>query len=85
MVSVEDLPAGTLILASDLELPEGSTLSVDPETLIVNVTNAPSAEAVEAELAEAEAEAGIEPTLAEPTAEESTEAAEQPEPEPANA
>ena len=85
VVSVEDLPAGTLILASDLELPEGSTLSVDPETLIVNVTNAPSAEAIEAELAEAEAEAGIEPTLAEPTAEEPAEVAEQPQPEPANA
>jgi large subunit ribosomal protein L25 len=34
--------------------------------LIVNVTNAPTAEAVEAELAEAEAEAGIEPTVAAP-------------------
>jgi len=41
--------------------------------LIVNITNAPTAEAVEAELAEAEAEAGIEPTVAataEPTTEE---------------
>jgi large subunit ribosomal protein L25 len=36
--------------------------------LIVNITNAPTAEALEAELAEAEAEAGIEPTVA-PTAE----------------
>ena len=85
VVSIEDLPAGTLILASDLKLPEGSTLAVDPDTLIVNVTNAPSAEAIEAELAEAEAEAGIEPTLAEPTVEEPAEAAEQPQPEPANA
>ncbi len=84
VVSVEDLPPGTQILASDLKLPEGSTLAVDPDTLIVNITNAPSAEALEAELAEAEAEAGIEPTLAEPGAEESA-AAEQPEPEPANA
>ena len=66
VVSVEDLPPGTQILASDLKLPEGSTLAVDPDTLIVNMTNAPSAEAIEAELAEAEAEAGIEPTLAEP-------------------
>ncbi len=85
VVSIEDLPAGTLILASDLKLPEGSTLAVDPDTLIVNVTNAPSAEAIEAELAEAEAEAGIEPTLAEPTVEEPAEAADQPQPEPANA
>jgi len=82
VVSVEGLPAGTQILAKDLQLPEGTTLNLDPETLVVNVTNAPSAEAIEAELAEAEAEAGIEPTLAEPAEPES---AEQPEPEPANA
>jgi large subunit ribosomal protein L25 len=82
IVSVEGLPAGTQILAKDLELPEGTTLNLDPETLIVNVTNAPSAEAIEAELAEAEAEAGIEPTLAEPA---EAASAEQPEPEPANA
>jgi large subunit ribosomal protein L25 len=81
IVSVEGLPAGTQILAKDLQLPEGTTLNLDPETLVVNVTNAPSAEAIEAELAEAEAEAGIEPTLAEPAEPES---AEQPEPEPAN-
>jgi len=82
IVSVEGLPAGTQILAKDLELPEGTTLNLDPETLVVNVINAPSAEAIEAELAEAEAEAGIEPTLAEPA---EVESAEQPEPEPANA
>ena len=41
-------------------LPEGSTLLTDPETLIVNITDAPTAEEVEAELEEAEAEAGIE-------------------------
>ena len=66
VVSIEGLPAGTQILASDLSCPRAPRSSVDPETLIVNVTNAPSAEAIEAELAEAEAEAGIEPTLAEP-------------------
>jgi large subunit ribosomal protein L25 len=59
-VSIEGLPAGTQILASDLELPAGSTLLLDPETLIVNITEAPSEEQVEAELAEAEAEVGIE-------------------------
>jgi large subunit ribosomal protein L25 len=82
LVSVEGLPAGTQILAKDLQLPDGTTLNMDPETLVVNVTNAPSAEAIEAELAEAEAEAGIEPTVAEPA---EAESAEQPEPEPANA
>ena len=59
-VSVEGAEAGTQILASDLVIPEGSTLLVDPETLIVNVTEQISAEALEAELEEAEAEAGIE-------------------------
>ena len=73
VVSVDELPAGTQILARDLQLPDGSSIDLDPETLIVNVTNAPTAEAVEAELAEAEAEAGIEPTVtaaAEPTPDE---------------
>jgi len=68
VVSIEELPPGTQILARDLQLPDGSTIDLDPETLIVNITNAPTAEALEAELAEAEAEAGIEPTMA-PTVE----------------
>jgi large subunit ribosomal protein L25 len=59
-VSIEDAEVGTQILASQLVLPPGSTLLTDPETLIVNVTHAPTAEEVESELAEAEAEAGIE-------------------------
>jgi large subunit ribosomal protein L25 len=74
VVSVQDLSPGTQILARDLQLPAGSSLvDLDPETLIVNVTNAPTVEAMEAELAEAEAEAGIEPTMAaaaEPTPDE---------------
>ena len=73
VVSVEGLPPGTQILARDLRLPAGSLVDLDPETLIVNITNAPTAEALEAELAEAEAEAGIEPTMAataEPTPDE---------------
>jgi large subunit ribosomal protein L25 len=69
VVSIEGLPPGTQILARDLQLPMGSTVDLDPETLIVNITNAPTAEAVEAELAEAEAEAGIEPTVAAAAAE----------------
>lgn len=59
-VSIEGLQAGTQILASDLNLPEGSTLLLDGDTLIVNITEASSIAEVEAELAEAEAEAGIE-------------------------
>jgi large subunit ribosomal protein L25 len=59
-VSVEGLDAGAQIHASDLVLPSGTTLAIDPDTLIINVTAAATAEQVEAELAGAEAGAGIE-------------------------
>lgn len=64
VISIADLPAGTQILARDLKLPDGASLAIDADTLLVNITNAPSTEAVEAELAEAAAGAGMEPTLA---------------------
>ncbi|WP_114907239.1 50S ribosomal protein L25/general stress protein Ctc [Ornithinimicrobium murale] len=60
VVSVEGLEAGTQILAGDIELPADVTLVTDPEALLVNVTQAISEEALEAELAEAEEEVGIE-------------------------
>jgi len=59
-VSVEGAVAGTQIHASDLTLPSGTSLVTDAEHLIVNVSQAITAEALESELAEAEAEAGIE-------------------------
>jgi large subunit ribosomal protein L25 len=59
-VSVEGAAIGTQVHAKDLDLPKGTTLLADDELLIVNVTQQVSAEALEAELAEAEAEAGIE-------------------------
>ncbi len=59
-VSVEGAEVGTLIHASDLDMPSGSTMLADPELLIVNVTQQRSEEELEAELEEAEAEAGIE-------------------------
>ena len=59
-IDIEGLEAGTQILASDLVMVAGSTLLLDPDTLIVNITEAQTAEEVEAELAEAEAEVGIE-------------------------
>jgi large subunit ribosomal protein L25 len=67
-VSVEGLDAGAQIHASDLKLPAGTTLAVEPDTLIVNITAAQTAAQADAEMAEAEAEAGIErdePTAAE--------------------
>ena len=59
-VDIDGAAAGTQIHASDLTLPTGSTLLLDPETLIVNITEQQSQESLEAELEEAEAEAGIE-------------------------
>jgi large subunit ribosomal protein L25 len=76
VVSVEGLQAGTQIKASEVSLPEGAALAVDGETLVVNVTQQVSAEALEAELAEAEAEVGIEHEEAGEAAEGEGEAAE---------
>ena len=59
-ISVEGAEAGTQITAAQLELPTGSTLVSDADQLIVNITQAVSAEALEAELEAAEAELGIE-------------------------
>jgi large subunit ribosomal protein L25 len=58
-VSVEGLPAGSQIHAKDITLPSGTTLATDAEALVVNITAAPTAEMLEAELAEAEADLGI--------------------------
>ncbi|OIJ23686.1 50S ribosomal protein L25/general stress protein Ctc [Nocardioides luteus] len=63
-VSIEGLEIGTQILAGQVELPKGTTLVTDPETLVVNITEARTIEepvadeAAEGEAAEApEAEA----------------------------
>jgi len=49
-IDVEGFEVGKAIHASDLELPEGTTLQVDPETLILHVLPAPTAEQIEAEI-----------------------------------
>jgi large subunit ribosomal protein L25 len=59
-VSIEGLEVGDRINARDLVLPSGSTLVIDEDALILHITAAPTAEQLESELAEAEAEAGIE-------------------------
>ena len=59
-VSIEGVAIGTHIAAGQVPLPSGVTLVTDPDHLVVSVLAAPTAEQVEAELAEAEAEAGIE-------------------------
>ena len=59
-VDITGRTAGQNIAAGDLVLPSGSTLITDPEAMVIGFLGAPTAEALEAELAEAEAEAGIE-------------------------
>ncbi|MGJ6122540.1 50S ribosomal protein L25/general stress protein Ctc [Mycolicibacterium sp. Y3] len=66
-VSVEGLEAGTQITAGQIELPKGVSLIVDPETLVVNVVAAPTAEDLDAEGAGETAAAGG--AAAEPAAE----------------
>jgi large subunit ribosomal protein L25 len=76
-VDVEGLEAGTQILARELKLPAGSTLSLDEDSLIVNITAAQTAEELEADIAEAEADLGVEhdqPDAAEEDAEGGAEA-----------
>ncbi|NGN95900.1 50S ribosomal protein L25/general stress protein Ctc [Nocardioides sp. KC13] len=58
-VNIEGLEIGTQILAGQVELPKGTTLVTDPETLVVNITEARTIEepvadeAAEGETAEA--------------------------------
>jgi large subunit ribosomal protein L25 len=58
-VSVQDAQIGAHVTAGDLTLPAGSTLITDPETLLVHVGAAPTAEDVDAEISAAAGELGI--------------------------
>ena len=49
-VSVEGLAPGTQIHASDVTLPEGTTLRTDADILVANVVAAPTAAQVEASM-----------------------------------
>ena len=59
-VSIDGLGAGDQVLAGDVALPAGATLMVDPEHLVVIASAEQTAEQLDAEMADAEAEAGIE-------------------------
>lgn len=59
-VFVTGLEIGSQIHTGGIALPEGTTLAGDSDLLVVHITAAPTAEQVEAELAGAEAEVGIE-------------------------
>ncbi len=68
-VDVTGRAAGNGVTAADLRLPAGSSVLTDPEALVVNLMAAPTAEQLDAELADAEAEAGIEREESAPAAE----------------
>ncbi len=59
-IDITGRPIGSQILAKDVALPAGVELVTEPDHLVVNIVAVQSAEALEAELAEAEADAGIE-------------------------
>jgi large subunit ribosomal protein L25 len=80
-VSIEGAEVGTQIHARDLVLPAGASLAIDPEALVVNITAATSAEELEAELAEAESELGIEHEEAEGEAAPAADAGAAPQPD----
>jgi len=54
-VDVDGMEIGASVHAGDLSLPAGVTLAVDPDTLVLHVLAAPTAEQIEAELGEAPA------------------------------
>jgi large subunit ribosomal protein L25 len=64
-VSVEGMMVGASVHAGDLSLPDGSTLAVDPELLVLHVIAAPTAEQMEADLG-LEAEEAAAPVEGEP-------------------
>jgi large subunit ribosomal protein L25 len=58
-VSIEGVEIGSHITAADLALPAGATLAGDPDQVLLLIQEAPSAEELEAEAAEAASELGI--------------------------
>jgi large subunit ribosomal protein L25 len=59
-VSIDGMTVGDNITAGAVELPSGTTLVGEPDQVVVAVLAAPTAAQVEADMAGAEAEAGIE-------------------------
>jgi large subunit ribosomal protein L25 len=74
-ISVQGLDVGAHVTAGDLTLPAGATLVTDAETLLLNVSGAPTAEDIEADTAESIADLGI---VEEPAGDETTEASNAP-------
>ena len=49
-MSVEGLEVGTQIQASEVQLPQGTTLRAEPEILVVNIVAAPTEAQLEGEI-----------------------------------
>jgi large subunit ribosomal protein L25 len=58
-IDITGLAIGTQVTAGSVTLPEGSTLIVDPNTILVIIAEAPTEAEIEAEMAEAAEELGI--------------------------
>ncbi|HWG15232.1 MAG TPA: 50S ribosomal protein L25, partial [Streptosporangiaceae bacterium] len=71
-VDVTGLQIGDAIHASDLKLPQGTSLQVEPDTLVAHITQARTAEQFEADLAGEEA--GETAAVPEPVAESGSQA-----------
>ena len=56
-INVEGMGVGDAVHASDLKLPAGATLAVEPDVLVLHVIAAPTAAQIEADLGEGEAPA----------------------------
>jgi len=56
-IDVEGMAVGDAVHASDLRLPSGVTLAVEPDVLVLHVITAPTAAQIEADLGEGEAPA----------------------------
>ena len=67
-VDVTDMAVGAAVHAKDLTLPEGSTLQIDPEALVLHVLAERTEEQVEAELGETPAEEAEGAEIPEPVA-----------------
>ena len=57
-VSIDGLEIGGSVHAKEVELPEGTELAGDPDTVVVHILAAPTQEELEADLASAEEELG---------------------------
>ena len=75
-VSIDGLEIGSHVTAGDLVLPQGATLTGDPEQILLVVQEAPTAAALEGEGEAPAAEAAEQPAAESTSAEESPESAE---------